>query len=87
MLSRVRTRSGLFLSKKLDFKKKFKVSEKLLSFEERMTEKEEQYLKQFHDIGGDNQIDWLTVHVKHSVINKITFTQNIFFGLFQHRLT
>ena len=57
VLSRVWTRSGLFLSKKLDFKKKLKVPEKLLSFEERMTEKEEQYLKQFRDIGGDNQID------------------------------
>ena len=57
VLSRVRTRSGLFLSKKLDLKKKFKVLEKLLSFEERK-EKEEQYLKQFHGIDCDNnQID------------------------------
>ena len=54
---RVRTRSGLFLSKKLDLKKKFKVPKKLLNFEKRMKEKEEQYLKQFHNIGGDNQID------------------------------
>jgi len=39
-------------------KKKFKVPEKLLSVEERMKEKEEQYFKQFHDIGGDdNQLD------------------------------
>ena len=57
VLSRVQTRSGLFLSKKLDLKKKFKVLEKLLSFEERK-EKEEQYLKQFHGIDCDNnQID------------------------------
>ena len=58
VLSRVQTRSGLFLSKKLDLKKKFKVPEKLLSFKERMKEKEEHYIKQFDDIGGgDNQID------------------------------
>ena len=58
VLSRVRTRSGLCLSKKLDLKKRFKVPERLLSFEEKMKKKEEQYLKQFHGIsGGDNQID------------------------------
>ena len=57
VLSRVRTRSGLFLSKKLDLKKKFKVPEKLLNFEERMKEKEGQYLKQFHGIGDDMQTD------------------------------
>ena len=58
VLSSVRTRSGLFLNKKLDLKKKFKVPENLLSVEERMKEKEEQYLKQFRGIGGDdNQVD------------------------------
>ena len=57
VLSRVWTRSGLFLSKKLDLKKKFKVPEKLLNFEERMKEKEGQYLKQFHGIGDDMQTD------------------------------
>ena len=57
MLSRVRTRSGLILSRKLDLKKKFKVPEKLLNFKERMKEKEEQYLRQFHGIGDDKRID------------------------------
>ena len=55
VLSRVRTRSGLFLNKKLDLKKKFKVPEKLLKFEERMKEKERQYLKQVHDFDDDMQ--------------------------------
>ena len=32
------------------FEKKIKVPEKLLKFEERMKEKEKQYLKQFHDV-------------------------------------
>ena len=40
VLSRVRTRSGLFLNKKLNLKKKFKVPEKLLNFEVRMKERE-----------------------------------------------
>ena len=44
VLSRVRTRPGLFLGKKLDLKKKCKVPEKWLSVEERMKEKEERYL-------------------------------------------
>ena len=57
VLSRVRTRSGLFLNCKLDLKKKFKVPEKLLKFEERMKEKERQYLKQVHDVGDDIQTD------------------------------
>ena len=57
VLSRVRTRSGLFLNKKLDLKKKFRVPEKLLKFEERMKEKERQYLKQFHGAGDDMQSD------------------------------
>ena len=57
VLSRVRTRSGLFLNKKLDLKKKFKVPEKLLKFEERMKEKERQYLKQFHGVDDDMQTD------------------------------
>ena len=57
VLSRVRTRSGLFLNKKLGLKKKFKVPEKLLNFKERMKEKEEQYLEQFHGIGDDKRID------------------------------
>ena len=56
MLSRVRTRSGLILSRKLDLKKKLKVPEKLLNFKERMKEKEERYLKQFHGIGDDQRI-------------------------------
>ena len=46
VLSRVRTRSGLVLSAKLDLHKKFKVPEKLLQFEERMKAREEQYLEQ-----------------------------------------
>ena len=57
VLSRVRTRSGLFLNKKLDLKKKFRVPEKLLKFEERMKEKERQYLKQFHGVDDDMQTD------------------------------
>ena len=57
VLSRVRTRSGLFLNKKLDLKKKFKVPEKLLKFKERMKEKERQYLKQFHGVDDDMQTD------------------------------
>ena len=57
VLSRVRTRAGLFFSKKLDLNKKFKVPEKLLNFEERMKEKGGQYLKQFHGIGDDMQTD------------------------------
>ena len=40
VLSRVRTRSGLFLNKKLNLKKKFKVPENLLNFEVRMKERE-----------------------------------------------
>ena len=57
VLSRVRTRSGLFLNKKLDLIKKFRVPEKLLKFEERMKEKERQYLKQFHGVDDDMQTD------------------------------
>ena len=49
VLSRVRTRSGLFLNKKLNLKKKFKVPENLLNFEVRMKERERQYLKMFHN--------------------------------------
>ena len=55
VLSRVRTRSGLFLNKKLDLKKKFKVPEKLLKFEVRMKERESQYLKMFHNFDKDIQ--------------------------------
>ena len=55
VLSRVRTRSGLFLNKKLDLKKKFKVPEKLLNFEVRMKERERQYLKMFHNFDEDMQ--------------------------------
>ena len=55
VLSRVRTRSGLFLNKKLDLKKKFKVPEKLLNFEVRMKERERQYLKMFHNFDKDIQ--------------------------------
>ena len=57
VLSRVRTRSGLFLNKKLDKKKKFRVPEKLLKFKERTKEKERQYLKQFHGVDDDMQTD------------------------------
>ena len=57
VLSRVRTRSGLFLNKKLNLKKKFKVPEKLLTFEARMKEKERQYLREFHDFDEDVQTD------------------------------
>ena len=57
VLSRVRTRSGLFLNKKLDLKKKFKVPEKLLTFEERMKDREKKYLKEFHNFDNDMQID------------------------------
>ena len=57
VLSRVRTRSGLLLNKKLDLKKTFTVPDKLLQFEERMKEKETQYLKQFHGVNEDMQID------------------------------
>ena len=46
VLSRVRTRSGLFLNKKLDLKKKFKVPEKLLNFEVRMKERERETISQ-----------------------------------------
>ena len=53
VLSRVRTRSGLFLNKKLDLKKMFKVPEKLLNFEVRMKERERQYLKMFHNFDED----------------------------------
>ena len=45
----------LFLNKKLDLKKKFKVPEKLLNFEVRMKEKERQYLKMFHNFDEDMQ--------------------------------
>ena len=57
VLSRVRTRSGLILNKKLDLKKTFKVPDKLLQFEERMKEKETQYLKQFHGVNENTPID------------------------------
>ena len=57
VLSRVRTRSGLILNKKLDLKERFKVPDKLLKFEERMKEKETQYLKQFHGVNENMQID------------------------------
>ena len=38
----------------IGFEKKFKIPEKLLKFEERMKEKEEHYLKQFHGVGNSN---------------------------------
>ena len=57
VLSRVRTRSGLILNKKLDLKKRFKLPDKLLKLEERMKEKETQYLKQFHGVNENMQID------------------------------
>ena len=57
VLSRVRTRAGLFLGKKLDLNKKFSVLEKLSKFEERMKENEGQYIKQLHGIGDDMQTD------------------------------
>ena len=50
VLSRVRTRTGLGLNRMLDMKKKFKVPEKLLSFEARMKKREEQYLKEVHGL-------------------------------------
>ena len=50
VLSRVRTRAGLILNAKLDLCKKFKVPEKLLKFEERMREREEKYLKDYHKL-------------------------------------
>ena len=55
VLSRVQTRLGLFLNKKLDLKKKFKVPEKLLTFENRMKVKEREYLKEFHNFEEDMQ--------------------------------
>ena len=57
VLSRVRTRSGLILNKKLDLKKRFKVPDKLLKFEEGMKENERQYLKQFHGVNENTPID------------------------------
>ena len=53
VLSRVRTRSGLFLNKKLDLRKRFRVPEKLLAFEERMKVKEREYLKEFYNFEED----------------------------------
>ena len=50
VLSRVRTRAGLMLNCKLDLHKNFKVPEQLLSFERRMKEREEEYLKTVHGI-------------------------------------
>ena len=50
VLSRVRTRAGLILNAKLDLHKKFKVPEKLLKFEERMKEKENKYLDEYHKL-------------------------------------
>ena len=50
VLSRVRTRAGLILNAKLDLYKKFKVPEKLLKFEERMKERKEKYLKDYHNL-------------------------------------
>ena len=48
VLSRARGRAGLSLNKMLDMKKKFKVSEKLLSFECRMKKREAEYLNTVH---------------------------------------
>ena len=48
VLSRARGRAGLSLNKILDMKKKFKVSEKLLSFECRMKKREAEYLNTVH---------------------------------------
>ena len=48
VLSRVRTRAGLILNAKLDLYRKCKVPEKLLKFEERMKEREDKYLKDYH---------------------------------------
>ena len=48
VLSRVRTRGGLILNRKLDMKRRFKVPDKLLSFERRMKRREEDYLRRVH---------------------------------------
>ena len=50
VLSRVRTRAGLILNAKLDLRKKFKVPEKLLKFEERMKARENKYLDDYHKL-------------------------------------
>ena len=50
VLSRVRTRAGLVINEKLDLRKKFKVPEKLVKFEERMKAKETKYLDDYHKL-------------------------------------
>ena len=54
VLSRARKRKGLSLNKKLDMKKKFKVPQKLLSFESRMKQREEQYLSTVHQMESND---------------------------------
>ena len=66
VLSRVRTRSGLLLNKKLDLKKTFTVPDKLLRFEERMKEKETEYLTQFHGVNETSDSSDSTVHPLHA---------------------
>ena len=48
VLSRVRTRAGIMLNTKLDLKRSFRVSEKLLSFDRWIKAAEEECLRKFH---------------------------------------
>ena len=54
VLLRVRTRAGLIINAKLDLRKKFKVPEKLVKFEERMKAKETKYLDDCHKLAFQN---------------------------------
>ena len=54
VLSRVRTRQGLFLSAKLDPKKTFKVPQKLLQFETRMKARERDCLRALEEMSSEN---------------------------------
>ena len=66
VLSRVRTRSGLLLNKKFDLKKTFTVPDKLLQFEERVKEKETQYLTQFHGVNETSDSSDSTFYPVHA---------------------
>ena len=57
VLLRVRMRKGLFLSVKLDPNKKFKVPEKLLQFEIRVKEREEDCLQKLRRMISETELE------------------------------